>query len=148
MPAGLEERAGERGLIVRGWVPQLLILNHRSIGAFLTHCGWNSTLEALASGVPLLAWPMGADQYLNARLVVDELGVAVRVCEGGGTIPDPAVLAQAMVKLVGGPNEESARAKELKMRARRAVEEGGSSLADLDMLVEELGSLSSPARAD
>ncbi|CAN6466142.1 unnamed protein product [Victoria cruziana] len=148
VPAGLEERAGERGLIVRGWVPQLLILNHRSIGAFLTHCGWNSTLEALASGVPLLAWPMGADQYLNARLVVDELGVAVRVCEGGGTIPDPAVLAQAMVKLVGGPNEESARAKEMKMRARRAVEEGGSSLADLDMLVKELGSLSSPARAD
>ncbi|KAF3790409.1 UDP-glycosyltransferase [Nymphaea thermarum] len=148
VPAGLEERVQERGLIVRGWVPQLLLLKHRSIGAFLTHCGWNSTLEGLASGVPLLAWPMGADQYLNARLIVDQIGVGVRVCEGGQAIPDPAALAQAVVKLVRGPNEERARAAEMKMHARQAVAEGGSSLADVEKLVKELRSLCSPAAAD
>ncbi|CAN1259651.1 Scopoletin glucosyltransferase [Linum perenne] len=67
---GLDKRVNDRGLIIHGWAPQLLILTHRSTAAFLSHCGWNSTVEAIMRGVPILAWPIRGDQYHNAKLVV------------------------------------------------------------------------------
>ncbi|CAN6461354.1 unnamed protein product [Victoria cruziana] len=79
VPEGFEERVGERGLVIRGWAPQLLILSHRSTGGFVSHCGWNSTLESLACGVPILAWPVRGDQNQNAILVVNHLKVGVKV---------------------------------------------------------------------
>ena len=54
----MPKRWEERGLVVRSWAPQVLILDHKAVGAFLTHCGWNSVLEAVAIGVPMLAWPL------------------------------------------------------------------------------------------
>ncbi|KAL5699877.1 beta-D-glucosyl crocetin beta-1,6-glucosyltransferase [Ranunculus cassubicifolius] len=78
LPQGFLERIGERGMIVEGWAPQMIILEHPSIGGFVTHCGWSSVLEGMKLGVPLIAMPMHIDQPLNARLIV-ELGVAVEV---------------------------------------------------------------------
>ncbi|PRQ56576.1 putative hexosyltransferase [Rosa chinensis] len=69
---GLESKVGER-VLIRGWAPQLLILSHPSTGGFLSHCGWNSTAEALGRGVPFLGWPVRGDQYFNAKLVVNHL---------------------------------------------------------------------------
>ncbi|KAG6399430.1 hypothetical protein SASPL_140911 [Salvia splendens] len=69
-PRGLEERVGKRGLIIKGWAPQLSILSHPSTGGFLSHCGWNSTMEAIACGTPIMAWPIRGDQFYNAKLVV------------------------------------------------------------------------------
>ncbi|KAG6397169.1 hypothetical protein SASPL_143334 [Salvia splendens] len=69
-PRGLEERVGNRGLVIKGWAPQLSILSHPSTGGFLSHCGWNSTMEAIACGTPILAWPIRGDQFYNAKLVV------------------------------------------------------------------------------
>uniref|UniRef100_A0ACD5UFP2 Uncharacterized protein n=1 Tax=Avena sativa TaxID=4498 RepID=A0ACD5UFP2_AVESA len=91
LPEGFEARASaaKRGLVVRGWAPQVAILRHAAVGWFMTHCGWNSMLEAVAAGVPMLAYPMAADQFVNARLLVDEARVAVRACAGGlGVAPD------------------------------------------------------------
>ncbi|XAR69176.1 hypothetical protein NMG60_11000665 [Bertholletia excelsa] len=81
-PHGLDDRVGERGLIIHGWAPQLMILSHPSTGGFLTHCGWNSTVEAMVRGVPLLAWPIRGDQYYNAKLVVSHLKVGTIISDG------------------------------------------------------------------
>ena len=80
-PNGLDGKVGKKGLIIHGWAPQLLILSHPSTGGFVSHCGWNSTVEAIVRGVPLLAWPIRGDQYYNAMLVVNHLKVGAMVSE-------------------------------------------------------------------
>ncbi|KAM0847712.1 hypothetical protein ACQ4PT_054859 [Festuca glaucescens] len=153
LDAGFDERVAGRGLVIRGWAPQMTILSHPSVGGFLTHCGWNSTLESLSHGVPLLTWPDFADQFLNETLVVDVLGAGVRV---GVTVPithkllnpdAPATLVgrdeikRALTELMDEGALIRARAKELATMAKKAMAEGGSSDRDLgEMLrhVEEL----------
>ncbi|XWS49338.1 hypothetical protein CRYUN_Cryun13aG0155100 [Craigia yunnanensis] len=80
-PHGLDQNVGKRGLIIHGWAPQLLILSHPSTGGFLSHCGWNSTVEAIGRGVPLLAWPIRGDQPYNAKLVVNYLKVGCMISD-------------------------------------------------------------------
>ncbi|CAN0910164.1 Scopoletin glucosyltransferase [Linum grandiflorum] len=80
-PHGLDKRVNGRGLIIHGWAPQLLILSHASTAAFLSHCGWNSTVEAIMRGVPILAWPIRGDQYHNAKLVVKHWRAGTMVTE-------------------------------------------------------------------
>ncbi|KAL2905184.1 Scopoletin glucosyltransferase, partial [Bienertia sinuspersici] len=69
LPTGFKQRIGEKGLLIRGWAPQVLILEHEAIGAFVTHCGWNWTLEAISAGVPMITWPIFAEQFYNEKLV-------------------------------------------------------------------------------
>ncbi|XP_037495803.1 UDP-glycosyltransferase 73C4 isoform X2 [Jatropha curcas] len=80
-PSGFQEKVGERGLIISGWAPQLLILSHPSTGGFLSHCGWNSTMEAIVRGVPFLAWPILDDQVENAKLVVNHMKIGYIVSD-------------------------------------------------------------------
>lgn len=143
VPDGFEERVAGRGLVIKGWAPQVAILEHRAVGAFLTHCGWNSVLEGLVAGAMLLAWPMGADQFQNAWLLVEEAGVAVQVCEGLETVPDSTELARAIAESLSGNRSERVRALELKKATLEAVAECGSSYKDLDDLVKELFAISS-----
>nr|GMC90376.1 UDP-glycosyltransferase 73C3-like [Ipomoea batatas] len=75
--SGFEQRNRGRGLLVRGWAPQVLILSHTSVGGFLTHCGWNSALEAISAKVPMVTWPLIAEHFLNEKLVVEVLGIGV-----------------------------------------------------------------------
>lgn len=67
LPPGFETRVAGRGYIVKGWAPQVQVLSHPSTAGFLTHCGWNSSLEAVTLGVGVLAWPISAEQHLNCR---------------------------------------------------------------------------------
>ncbi|XP_015895252.2 UDP-glycosyltransferase 89A2 isoform X2 [Ziziphus jujuba] len=138
VPDGFDERVAGRGLVVRKWAPQVTILSHRAVGGFLSHCGWNSTLEGIVAGVMILAWPMEADQFVNARLLVEDMGMAVKVCEGGDGVPDSDELGKLIAESMTLDCPEKVKAKEMKDKAFAAVKDGGSSSKDLDELVREL----------
>ena len=69
-----------QGLVVKSWAPQVEVLGHRATSAFMTHCGWNSTLEGIMAGLPLLCWPLYAEQRLTKVLIVEKMkfGVVLR----------------------------------------------------------------------
>ncbi|KAI6701351.1 hypothetical protein NL676_015675 [Syzygium grande] len=145
LPDGYESRIQNRGLIIRGWAPQVLILDHEAIGGFVTHCGWNSTLEAVTAGVPMVTWPVAAEQFYNEKLVTQVLKIGVNigvkqwVSMFGDSVKSERVEEAVKRVLVG---EEAAemrkRAKALAEMASGAVEEGGSSWSDLGALIQEL----------
>ncbi|KAI9191475.1 hypothetical protein LWI28_008899 [Acer negundo] len=74
---------GKSQRVLRDWVEQRRVLAHPAVGGFLSHCGWNSVLESLSMGVMLLAFPMNAEQPLNAMQVLNELKAGLRVEMGG-----------------------------------------------------------------
>ncbi|KAJ1271786.1 hypothetical protein BS78_06G152800 [Paspalum vaginatum] len=139
LPAGFEERTarGRTGLLVRGWAPQVRILSHPSAGAFLSHCGWNSVLESLSHGVPLIGWPLGAEQFFNAKLVVD-WGVCVEVARGNleSSAVEREKVAQAVRTVIG----ETAKGGEMRRKAAAIARTmasaweapGGSTLESLE----------------
>nr|AZQ26916.1 UGT99A6 [Avena strigosa] len=148
---GLEERVAGRGLLVWGWAPQALILSHRAAGAFVTHCGWNSTLEAVAAGLPVVTWPHFTDQFLNEKLAVEVLGIGVsvgvkepvmyQVDKKEIVVGRSAVEAAVRSAMDGGEDgqERRRRARELAVKARAAVSEGGSSHTNIRDLVKCFG---------
>ena len=81
------------------WVDQTEILNHESVEGFLSHCGRNSAMEAICAGVPILAWPMMAEQLLNARMVVEEIKIGLRVETVDGSVRG-FVKAEGLEKMV------------------------------------------------
>ncbi|CAJ1939529.1 unnamed protein product [Sphenostylis stenocarpa] len=148
LPDGFEKRMEGKGLIIRGWAPQLLILEHEAIGAFVTHCGWNSILEAASAGVPMITWPIFADQFFNEKLVTEVLKIGVPVgakkwvgVEGDNITSDVVEKAVKTITIGEEAIDMRNKAKELSKLARRAMEEGGSSHSDLTTLIEELTSL-------
>ncbi|MED6219651.1 hypothetical protein PIB30_037717 [Stylosanthes scabra] len=78
LPNGFLERTKKQGFIVPYWAPQIKILGHSAIGGYLCHCGWNSVLESVVQGIPMIAWPLFAEQKMNAVLFCNSLEVAVR----------------------------------------------------------------------
>ena len=143
LPDGYEEVVKNRGMVVREWVDQREILMHESVKGFLSHCGWNSVLESISAGVPILAWPLMAEQPLNARMVVEEVKVGLRVETSDGLVKG-FVKKEGLVKMVkelmAGEKGEEVRRKveEMAAAARKAVEEGGSSWYTLESLIDEM----------
>ncbi|XP_024165376.1 scopoletin glucosyltransferase [Rosa chinensis] len=146
LPQGYEERIEGKGMIIRGWAPQVKILSHEAVGGFVTHCGWNSTLEAVCAGLPMVTWPLFAEQFYNEKLITQVLGIGVGVGAQEWTRVDREIvksenIEKAVTKVLGEEAEEmTSRARGYAIMARRAIEEGGSSYSDLIGLIEELRS--------
>ncbi|KAJ4792849.1 UDP-glycosyltransferase [Rhynchospora pubera] len=139
LPEGFEERIAKRGMIIKGWAPQVAILSHHSVGWFLTHCGWNSVLEALTAGIVMLTWPMASDQFVNARFLVEVAGLAFPLWEGSSEVPHEDELANILKEAVTLKGTEvRSRAKEMGRKVAEGVSEGGSSYQELEGFVQEL----------
>ncbi|XP_026403323.1 anthocyanidin 3-O-glucosyltransferase 4-like isoform X2 [Papaver somniferum] len=156
-----EERNKDRGLVIKGWAPQILILSHKAIGGFLTHCGWNSVLEGVCAGVPMITWPMGEEQFFNEKLVVQVLGIGVKIRGDDIHASDATKPMELMeehrkfgsdenkreevekavnrVMDGGGEGEERRRkVRELGERAKKAMEGGGSSQLNMTLFIQDI----------
>lgn len=137
LPLGFLEKVGERGMIVEGWAPQAKILGHSSIGGFVSHCGWNSVIESMHFGVPIIAMPMHLDQPLNARLV-KEFGTGIEVLRDENGRLEREKIASVIKQVVAKRNGRFVRkkAKELGASIRKKGDE------EIDEVVKELMQLS------
>ncbi|KAK4776598.1 hypothetical protein SAY86_005286 [Trapa natans] len=149
--SGFEDRIKGRGLLIRGWAPQVLILSHPAIGGFVTHCGWNSTLEGVCAGVPMVAWPMFAEQFYNEKMIVQVLGigvslgsaVAIKWGEEGkfGKVVKKEMVEKVIAELMGEREDAQARRRRAMVvgeKAKKAMEEGGSSYLNLTAFIEDI----------
>nr|KYP70990.1 Cytokinin-O-glucosyltransferase 3 [Cajanus cajan] len=148
---GFEERVKERGVVMNGWVPQVLILSHGAIGAFLTHCGWNSTLEGICGGVPLVTFPLFAEQFYNEKVVaqVVEIGVSVgaeSVVHLGEEYNSRVQVTRenfkdSIEKVMGEGREKEEireRARKYGNMAKKAIEQCGSSYLNMSKLIHDI----------
>ncbi|XP_040383023.1 UDP-glycosyltransferase 79-like [Oryza brachyantha] len=131
-----------RGLVVP-WSPQLEVLAHPAVGCFVTHCGWNSTTEAISAGVPMVAVPRWSDQTMNAKYIADIWRVGVRARRsGGGGVVDGLVErgeVERCVREVMEREEYRRNAGKWREMAKDAVSEGGSSDANIAAFVAKYG---------
>ncbi|KAF5780011.1 putative sinapate 1-glucosyltransferase [Helianthus annuus] len=129
-------------LQVRPWCDQLRVLRHGSIGAFWTHCGWNSTKESAFCGKPMITFPIFVDQVPNSKMVVDDWKIGRRVTIDEGVL----VTREEISKLISSVMDlESETGKEMRKRAkevekicRQATGEGGSAQIDLDSFIRDI----------
>ncbi|XP_051115628.1 UDP-glycosyltransferase 83A1-like isoform X2 [Andrographis paniculata] len=134
------ERVAGRAKIV-GWAPQEAVLAHPAVRCFLSHCGWNSVIEGLSAGVPLLCWPYFADQLYARTCICDKWRVGIRLSpdDGGG---GPAVISrfevEKKVEEVMCDNVVRKNALRMKEMAGKSGTNGGSSLNNLKYLVEQM----------
>ncbi|OWM87978.1 hypothetical protein CDL15_Pgr000395 [Punica granatum] len=144
LPEGFERRVMEsnQGLLVRTWAPQLEILSHKSTRAFLSHCGWNSVIESLSQGVPIIGWPMVAEQAYNSKMMVEEMGVCMELARG----VEDEIEADHVKRVVEIAMENVGTGEDMKRKAveigekigaamRNDGEERGSTLKALDEFV-------------
>lgn len=135
LPDDFQTRTKDRAFLVLNWAPQVAILSHPSVGGFLSHSGWNSTLESISYGVPVISWPLFADQKLNRFMLVnhDKVGIDVKM-ERDGFVPREEVERVVRALMEG---EEGIKAREnmrvLKEKAELSLMEGGSSYKSMAM---------------
>lgn len=135
LPWGFSEKAKGKGMVI-SWSPQERVLSHGSVACFVTHCGWNSTLEAMTGGVPVVAYPQWGDQVPDSKFMADVWGVGVRL-EAPMRREE---LEKCVVEVTEGAKAERIRerAAEWKEAARKAVAEGGSSDRNVQAFVDEI----------
>lgn len=129
LPKGFLDRTKDRGMVVESWAPQVEVLRHEAVSGFLTHCGWNSTLEAVTAGVPMICWPLYAEQRLNGRFLVEEAKVAVSIKGYDKGLVRADEVATKVQWLMGSKGGEELRNRMAVARdkAMEAVMEGGRS---------------------
>uniref|UniRef100_A0A7C8ZGD2 Glycosyltransferase n=1 Tax=Opuntia streptacantha TaxID=393608 RepID=A0A7C8ZGD2_OPUST len=133
LPDGYLNRIKDRGLLVPSWAPQIRVLSHGSTGGFLTHCGWNSVLESIINGVPLIAWPLYAEQRMNALMLNQGLKVALRPNADERGLVEAGEIGRVAKELMEGDEGHTARnrMKELSDLAKKAISEDGDSSKSL-----------------
>ncbi|XP_045807849.1 zeatin O-glucosyltransferase-like [Trifolium pratense] len=142
LPKGFDERVEGMGLVVRDWAPQLEILSHPSTGGFMSHCGWNSTLESISMGVPIAAWPMHSDQPRNCVLITQVLKIGLVVKEWAKrnelvAVSDIENAVRTLMETKEG-DEMRERATNLKNAIRISKEEGGVSRIEMDSFIAHI----------
>ncbi|XP_076927959.1 7-deoxyloganetin glucosyltransferase-like [Bidens hawaiensis] len=133
LPPDLLAEVGDRGLLA-AWCPQEKVLNHPSIGGFLTHSGWNSTIESISSGVPMICWPYFGDQQPNCWLGCNKWGICMEI---DNNVKSDEV-QKLVIELMKGDKGNLMRKKviELKNKAKEACDiPFGSSMANLGKVV-------------
>ncbi|KAM3209557.1 hypothetical protein ACQJBY_063942 [Aegilops geniculata] len=131
--AVLQEAVGAAGNCkarVVDWAPQRDVLRHRAVGCFLTHAGWNSALEGITEGMPLVCWPFFADQHINSRFVGDVWGTGLDmkdVCE--------RAVVEGMVRQAMESGQLRMSAQALSQKVGRDIAEGGSSATEFQRLI-------------
>lgn len=131
------------GKVVK-FAPQLQVLRHRAIGGFMSHCGWNSTLESLSMGVPILAWPHFLDQFTNCWYVVHvwKVGVELRVVRRGGieeAVVDRGEFERAVTLLMQAEDGRLMRLRASKLRDSAGDSVlSGSSCKNFEIFLSEL----------
>ncbi|KAM0011907.1 putative UDP-glucuronosyl/UDP-glucosyltransferase, UDP-glycosyltransferase family [Helianthus debilis subsp. tardiflorus] len=136
---GFLEEIKEQGLVV-SWSPQTKVLSHPSVGCFLSHCGWNSLLESIAAGVPVIGCPQWTDQPTNAKLVTDVWGVGVKLKMNSEGVVSGEEVGRCVEEVMSGPRSEEFRknALQLKTVAHEVLADGGSSDNNIKMFVNEV----------
>ncbi|KAH7549913.1 hypothetical protein JRO89_XS13G0104600 [Xanthoceras sorbifolium] len=139
LPEGFLERSKERGMIC-GWAPQVEVLAHKAIGGFVSHCGWNSVLESLWHGVPIVTWPLYAEQQFNAFMLVKELGLSVELRLDSKMDDDLVVtadeIARAVRYLMDGDSEIRKKVKQISEIGRKSHMDGGSSFISTGKFID------------
>lgn len=134
-----KEEIGERGLIVK-WAPQKEVLAHGAVGSFWSHCGWNSTLESLSEGVPMVCRPCFGDQKVNARYLCHVWRVGV-LLEGE---LERGKIKKAITRLMRHDEGKEIRQRSIDMKEiiKKSIEKGGSSYNYANDLAELILSFS------
>lgn len=139
LPSNFVEETIEKGLVV-SWCPQLRVLAHNAVGGFMTHCGWNSTLEALSLGVPMVAMPQWTDQPTNAKFVEDvwKVGVRVKVDEKGFVKKEE--IERCIKEVMEGERSKEIKknSEKWKKLSREAIDQDGSSDKNIEEFVTHL----------
>ncbi|KAK3189079.1 hypothetical protein Dsin_028640 [Dipteronia sinensis] len=136
LPHEFVEETKERGLL-GSWCPQEQVLNHPSIGGFLTHSGWNSTIESVSCGVPMVCWPFFAEQQTNCRFACSEWGIGMEI-DNDVKREEVEKLVRELIERKKGEKMRS-KAMELKKKAKEATTAlHGSSYLNFNKLVEEV----------
>ncbi|XP_030456231.2 anthocyanidin 3-O-glucosyltransferase 2-like [Syzygium oleosum] len=146
LPEGFLDRTAGVGKVI-GWAPQAAVLAHSAIGGFVSHCGWNSTLESIWFGVAVATWPLYAEQQFNAFELVVELGLAVEIkmdyrrdfrMESDFVVTAEEIEGGIRKLMEDVGSERRKEVKEVSEKSRRALVEGGSSYLSLGRLIEDI----------
>ncbi|KAH9561402.1 hypothetical protein CY35_05G021000 [Sphagnum magellanicum] len=140
LPPGFEERTKDRGTIYSGWAPQVEILHHPAVGGFLSHSGWNSVLESICAGIPILSWPMIAEQKLICRFLVDTAKLAIEIQKNKDELVTKEEVEWKVRALMQGEEGQCIKRNVVIMQrnARKAVADGGISKQNFEAYIDHL----------
>ena len=141
LPEGFLDRTTKIGKVI-GWAPQVAVLAHPAVGGFVSHCGWNSTLESLWYGVPTATCPMYAEQQLNAFQMVKDLELAVEIKidydKDKGYIVSSQDIEKGLRQLMDADSEVRKKRQKMQEKSRKAMMDGGSSYSYLGYFIEDM----------